>query len=74
MVHRQRVHSTNVNLPPFLQAMITRDKTTAFSSDISRSSLEKIPDDPVLPPMQPMLEVLDDIASDSLTESPSREV
>ncbi len=32
--------------------MITRDKSTAFSSDISRASLEKIQDDPVLPPLQ----------------------
>jgi hypothetical protein len=46
------------------QAMITRDKATAFSNDISKASLEKIPDDVVQPPMNAMPEVLDDIASD----------
>jgi hypothetical protein len=46
------------------QAMITRDKATAFSNDISKASLEKIPDDVVQPPMHAMPEVLDDIASD----------
>eukprot|EP00282_Hemiselmis_andersenii_P027867 CAMPEP_0169481050 /NCGR_PEP_ID=MMETSP1042-20121227/29901_1 /TAXON_ID=464988 /ORGANISM="Hemiselmis andersenii, Strain CCMP1180" /LENGTH=1508 /DNA_ID=CAMNT_0009595757 /DNA_START=54 /DNA_END=4578 /DNA_ORIENTATION=- len=55
------------------QAMITRDKATAFSSDISRASMEKIPDDAVQPPAQAMPEVLDDIATDVLAESPSRE-
>lgn len=46
--------------------MITRDKATSFSTDVSKASLEKLPDDTPNYPIQVIPEFLDDIAADTV--------
>mmetsp|Transcript_16816 Transcript_16816/g.55825 ORF Transcript_16816/g.55825 Transcript_16816/m.55825 type:complete len:1970 (-) Transcript_16816:70-5979(-) len=55
------------------QAMISRNKSTSFSSDISRASLEKFPSEKILPALGTNTEYLDEFATVQVRDSPSRE-
>lgn len=55
------------------QTMITRDRATTWSNDPSKASLEKISDGTVMVPIQASPEHLDDVATEVVQESPSRQ-
>ena len=54
-------------------AMVARDRATTWSSDPSKASLEKITDGTVMLPIQAQPEHLDDVATEVIQESPSRQ-
>jgi len=55
------------------QAMITRDKVMTFSNDVSKASLEKLPEETPQPPMIGVAEYLDDLQGEQHAETISRE-
>ena len=55
------------------QAMISRDKSSSFSNDISKASLEKFPEESTQTPMSAVAEYLDNFNRDQIFESVSRE-
>ena len=55
------------------QAMISRDRSASFSNDVSKASLEKLPEETPQPPMVAVPEYLDDLNKDQVSEAVSRE-